>query len=106
MVSRGHPLPTYYRGVAHATWRAAIDQSLPSLTSVTIACPSIGGVALVITWALWTMAVFGDRPVSAMTRQEVQAYVTGLVQAGYAPKSIDNIHDTLSSVLRTSVEWG
>ena len=52
------------------------------------------------------MAVFGDRPVSAMTRQEVQAYVTGLVQAGYAPKSIDNIHDTLSSVLRTGVEWG
>ncbi len=49
---------------------------------------------------------FGDRPVSAMTRQEVQAYVTALLQAGYAPKSIDNIHDTLSSVLRTGVEWG
>ncbi len=49
---------------------------------------------------------FGDRPVSAMTRQEVQAYVTELVQAGYAPKSIDNIHDTLSAVLRTGVEWG
>ena len=49
---------------------------------------------------------FGDRPVSAMTRQEVQAYVTELAQAGYAPKSIDNIHDTLSAVLRTGVEWG
>ena len=47
---------------------------------------------------------FGDRPVSAMTRQEVQAYVTELAQAGYAPKSIDNIHDTLSAVLRTGVE--
>ena len=49
---------------------------------------------------------FGDRPVSEITRQEVQAYVTHLTQAGYAPKSIDNIHDTLSAVLRTGVEWG
>lgn len=49
---------------------------------------------------------FGDRPVSAITRQEVQGYVTHLAQAGYAPKSIDNIHDTLSAVLRTAVEWG
>ena len=49
---------------------------------------------------------FGDRPVSEITRQEVQAYVTHLTQAGYAPKSIDNIHDTLSAVHRTGVEWG
>ena len=40
----------YCRGGAHATWRAAMTQSLPTLTHVWTACPSTGGVALVITW--------------------------------------------------------
>ena len=29
-----------------------------------------------------------------------------LTQAGYAPRSIDHIHDVLSAVLRTAVKWG
>jgi integrase len=29
-----------------------------------------------------------------------------LTQAGYAPKTIDHIHDVLSAVLRTAVKWG
>ena len=41
---------------------------------------------------------FGDRPISDVTRQEVQAYVAHLVQVGYAPKTIDHIHDVLSAV--------
>ena len=41
-----------------------------------------------------------------MTRQEIQAYVAHLTQAGYAPKSIDHIHDVLSAILRTAVKWG
>lgn len=49
---------------------------------------------------------FGDKPLSEITRQEVQAYVAYLTQAGYAPKSIDHIHDVLSAVLRTAVKWG
>ena len=49
---------------------------------------------------------FGDRPIMDVTRQEVQAYVAQLNQAGYAPKSIDHIHDVLSAVLRTAVKWG
>jgi integrase len=49
---------------------------------------------------------FGDRAVSDVTRQEIQAYVAHLTQAGYAPKSIDHIHDVLSAVLRTAVKWG
>jgi integrase len=49
---------------------------------------------------------FGDRPISDVTRQEVQAYVAHLTQAGYAPKTIDHIHDVLSAVLRTAVKWG
>jgi integrase len=38
--------------------------------------------------------------------QEIQAYVAHLTQAGYAPKSVDHIHDVLSAVLRTAVKWG
>jgi integrase len=34
-----------------------------------------------------------------MTRREIQAYVAHLTQAGYAPKSIDHIHDVLSALL-------
>ena len=44
---------------------------------------------------------FGDRPLSEVTRQEIQAYVAHLTHAGYAPKSIDHVHDMLSAVLRT-----
>jgi integrase len=32
--------------------------------------------------------------------------VAHLTKAGYAPKSIDHIHDVLSAVLRTAVKWG
>jgi integrase len=49
---------------------------------------------------------FGDEVITDVTRQEVQAYVARLTQAGYAPKSIDHIHDVLSAVLRTAVKWG
>jgi integrase len=49
---------------------------------------------------------FGDKAVAEVTRQEVQAYVASLTQAGYAPKTIDHIHDVLSAVLRTAVKWG
>jgi integrase len=49
---------------------------------------------------------FGDRAVCDVTRQEIQAYVAHLTQAGYAPKSVDHIHDVLSAVLRTAVKWG
>jgi integrase len=49
---------------------------------------------------------FGDKAVSEITRQEIQVYVAQLTQDGYAPKSIDHIHDVLSAVLRTAVKWG
>jgi integrase len=49
---------------------------------------------------------FGEQPMSAITRQEVQAYVAHLAQAGYAPKTVDHIHDVLSAILRTAVGWG
>lgn len=49
---------------------------------------------------------FGDTAVSDIGRQDVQAYVAHLTQAGYAPKTIDHIHDVLSAVLRTAVKWG
>ncbi len=49
---------------------------------------------------------FGDQQLSDVNRQEVQAYVAHLAQAGYAPKTIDHIHDVLSAVLRTAVKWG
>jgi len=35
---------------------------------------------------------FGDKEISDVTRQEIQAYVAQLAQAGYAPRSIDHIH--------------
>ena len=41
---------------------------------------------------------FGDRPLSAITRQEIQVYVAHLIQEGYAPKSIDHTIDVLSAV--------
>jgi integrase len=49
---------------------------------------------------------FGEKQVSEITRQEIQGYVAQLTQQGYAPKSIDHIHDVLSAVLRTAVKWG
>jgi hypothetical protein len=49
---------------------------------------------------------FGDLEVSAITRQAIQAYIGELMRAGYAPKSIDHIHDVLSAILRTAVKWG
>jgi integrase len=49
---------------------------------------------------------FGDKAIAEVTRQEVQAYVSCLTKAGYAPKTIDHIHDVLSAVLRTAVKWG
>ena len=49
---------------------------------------------------------FGHRELSAITRQEIQAYVAHLTQSGYAPKTVDHIHDVLSAILRTAVKWG
>ena len=49
---------------------------------------------------------FGEAPLSGLSRQHVQAYVADLVRQGYAPKTIDHIHDVLSAVLRTAVKWG
>jgi integrase len=48
---------------------------------------------------------FGDQALSAITARDVQAYVAELTTAGYAPKTIDHIHDVLSAVLRTAVHW-
>ena len=41
---------------------------------------------------------FGDKAISDVTRQEIEAYVAHLTQAGYAPRSIDHIHDVLSAI--------
>jgi integrase len=49
---------------------------------------------------------FGDLELSDVTTQTIQTYVTHLVKAGYAPKSIDHIHDVLSAVLRSGMKWG
>jgi len=49
---------------------------------------------------------FGDSVLTELSRQHVQAYVAHLVREGYAPKTIDHIHDVLSAVLRTAVKWG
>jgi Phage integrase central domain len=52
------------------------------------------------------MPRFAEKAVTDVTRQEIQAYVAHLMQAGYAPKSIDHMHDVLSAILRTAVKWG
>ena len=52
------------------------------------------------------MPRFGEKAVADVTRQEIQAYIAHLTQAGYAPKSIDHMHDVLSAILRTAVKWG
>jgi integrase len=49
---------------------------------------------------------FGDSAMCEVTRQSIQEYVTHLMRRGYAPKTIDHIHDVLSAVLRTAVKWG
>lgn len=49
---------------------------------------------------------FGEQPMCDITREEIQAYVAHLTAVGYAPRSVDHIHDTLSAVLRTAVKWG
>jgi integrase len=49
---------------------------------------------------------FGDKAMTEITRQEVQAYVAHLVNNGYAPRTTDHIHDVLSAILRTAVKWG
>lgn len=49
---------------------------------------------------------FGDMPLVEVTRQEIQAYMSSLTKAGYAPKTIDHMHDVLSALLRTAVKWG
>jgi hypothetical protein len=49
---------------------------------------------------------FGETQLAQLSRQHVQAYVAHLVREGYAPKTIDHIHDVLSAVLRTAVKWG
>ena len=49
---------------------------------------------------------FGDTEISDITRQAIQGYVAELIRTGYAPKSIDHIHDVLSAILRTAVKWG
>ena len=52
------------------------------------------------------MPRFGKVPLWEMRRQALQEYVEYLVNKGYAPKTIDHIHDVLSAVLRTAVKWG
>ena len=52
------------------------------------------------------MPRFGHKPIADVTRQEIQAYVAYLHQKGYAPRTIDHVHDVLSAVLRTAVKWG
>jgi Phage integrase, N-terminal SAM-like domain len=49
---------------------------------------------------------FGEMPVTDVTREEIQKYVADLITQHYAPKTIDHMHDVLSAVLRTAVEWG
>lgn len=49
---------------------------------------------------------FGDQAICDVTRQGIQEYVSSLMQTGYAPKTIDHIHDVLSALLRTAVKWG
>ena len=52
------------------------------------------------------MPRFGDVALTELKRQDVQAYVAHLTQRGYAPKTVDHIHDVLSAILRTAVKWG
>lgn len=49
---------------------------------------------------------FGELALCDVTTPAIQTYVTHLIKAGYAPKSIDHIHDVLSAILRSAVKWG
>lgn len=49
---------------------------------------------------------FGEMQMVDVTREAIQKYVGDLITDGYAPKTIDHIHDVLSAVLRTAVKWG
>ena len=49
---------------------------------------------------------FGSHELCDLSRADVQAYVAELTHAGYAPKTVDHIHDVLSAVLRTAMTWG
>ena len=49
---------------------------------------------------------FGVMAVADVTTQSIQAFVAHLTSEGYAPKTIDHIHDVLSAILRTAVKWG
>jgi integrase len=49
---------------------------------------------------------FGTLAVVDVTTQTIQSYVAQLTHDGYAPKTIDHIHDVLSAILRTAVKWG
>ena len=52
------------------------------------------------------MPRFGEVTLTKLGRQDVQAYVAHLTSRGYAPKTVDHIHDVLSAILRTAVKWG
>jgi integrase len=49
---------------------------------------------------------FGELALCDVSTPAIQTYVTHLISAGYAPKSIDHIHDVLSAILRSAVKWG
>lgn len=49
---------------------------------------------------------FGDSAICEVSAQRLQEYIADLAQQGYAPKTIDHIHDVCSAVLRTAVKWG
>ena len=49
---------------------------------------------------------FGAKAMGDLTTQTIQAFVAHLMREGYAPKTIDHIHDVLSAILRTAVKWG
>ncbi len=48
---------------------------------------------------------FGSVELCDLQPADVQAYVADLCRAGYAPRTVDHIHDVLSAVLRTAVTW-
>ena len=43
------------------------------------------------------LPAFGEWPVARVHRQEIQAYVARITTGGYAPKTIEHIHDVLST---------
>src|SRR5581483_3855150 len=48
---------------------------------------------------------FGEMDVDKITRQEIQAWIAYLNRQ-FAPKTVDHLHDILSAVLRTAMNWG